>query len=143
MATLFEAATGLDGEVDGAAEVHQVGIRLVLDFQLPLLFFFLILGTIVGLVFFIVAAFGFPKNLGLQLLVGVLVLLPFGVKFEDVEAILHFQLIIEADSVRDLIFFLYQIQLLFDCWIVFVPVLSHLKKNLNHILSPLVNVGFM
>jgi hypothetical protein len=70
-------------------------------------------------------------------------LFPLWVKFENVECVLCLNLIVQAEAMGDLIFFLYKIEFLLDCWVVLIPVLTHLEKHLNHILHALINISLV
>jgi hypothetical protein len=70
-------------------------------------------------------------------------LLPFCIELENVQSIHGFNFIVQPNLMCDLILFLHQIKLLFDCWVILVPVLAHLEKNLDHVLHALVDIGLV
>jgi hypothetical protein len=45
--------------------------------------------------------------------------------------------------VGDLILVFYEIQFLFDSWVVLVAVFAHLEEHFNHILHALIDVGLV
>ena len=59
------------------------------------------------------------------------------------EGILHLQLIIQSDPVRDLLVLFDQVESFRDDWVVLELVPPDLEQNLNHILNPLVDRPFM
>lgn len=59
------------------------------------------------------------------------------------QALLHLQLVVQSDPMRDLLLLLHQIQPLRNCRVVLVLVLSHLEQHLDHVLAPLANGAFM
>jgi hypothetical protein len=71
------------------------------------------------------------------------VLFPFRIKLEDVERVLCLNLIVQTEAMSDLIFFLHQIELLLNGWVILVPILAHLEEHLDHILHALVDIGLM
>lgn len=78
-----------DGQVNRAAQVHQVGVGLVLDLNSLGFFVVLIIGAVIlriVVVLFIVACL--TKNLRLEPLVCFLILLIFRVKLENIQSIL-------------------------------------------------------
>jgi hypothetical protein len=71
------------------------------------------------------------------------VLFPFRIKLEDVERVLRLNFIVQTEAMSDLIFFLHQIELLLNGWVILVPILAHLEEHLDHILHTLVDIGLM
>jgi hypothetical protein len=91
MHSFFRIGARHDCQVDGSPQVDQIRIRLILDLHsllfLVLLIFGALIFVVVIVIVFIVACL--PKNLRLEPLVRILVLLPLRIKFEDVEAVLY------------------------------------------------------
>jgi hypothetical protein len=106
VATFFKIDTGHDSQVDCSPEIDEICIALILDLHLSFFLLFLI-RSLVGFVlifFFFVATLA--KNFGLELLVRLFVLLPLRIVFEDIEAVLSINFVIETDTMGDLIFLL-------------------------------------
>jgi uncharacterized membrane protein len=105
VATFFKVDTGHDSQVDCSPEIDEICIALILDLHLSFFLLFLI-RSLVGfvLIFFFVATLA--KNFGLELLVRLFVLLPLRIVFEDIEAVLSINFVIETDTMGDLIFLL-------------------------------------
>lgn len=144
MGTFLEATGRHYGQINGAAQVDEVGIRLIFDFQLPFfLFIVIILAAIIRTTFIFFTLVTFAKDFGLEFLVGFFILLIVGVKFEDVEPILYIDLVVQTRIVRDLIVLFDKVQFIFDGRKVFVLILSNLKEYFNHVLYALVDVGFV
>ncbi len=76
-----------DGEIDGAPEVDQVRVALVLDLDGLGLLVFLLRGRLVFVVVVLLVVADLAKDLGLQPPVGLLVLLPPLIVLEDIEAV--------------------------------------------------------
>lgn len=135
---------GVDGrhdrEVDCSSQVDQVGIGLVLDLHGLLLFIVFFLGALIVFVIIVLVITALAKDLGFELLVGLLVLFPLRVILEDVQTVLDVNLAVEVDAVRDLILLLHQVELVLDGWVVLEAVLAHLEEHLNHVLHTLVDV---
>jgi hypothetical protein len=105
VATFLEVDTGHDSQVDCPPEIDEICITLILDLHLSFFLLFLV-RTLVSciLVFFTIATLA--KDVGLELLVSLFMLLPLRIVFEDIETILSIDLIIETDTMGDLIFLL-------------------------------------
>jgi len=143
--TFFEASRRHDGEVDGSAQVDQIGVGLILDLDLFVGFLvFIFAAADVRIVFIIlVTAVSLAENLSPKLLIGLLVRFPVGVKFEDIKAILNLDLVVQSSVVCNLILFFDKIQLFLDRRIILVAVLSDLEQDFDHVLGSLVDVGFV
>lgn len=142
MSTFLEAAGRHDGQVDCTAEVDQISIRLILDLDLLLDLILLLVFAVRGIVTIIVfAVTSFAKNLSFELLICLFVLLPLRVKLEDIESVKNLPWPFEVDILmRDLVLFLYKIQLLLDRRVVLVSFSSDLEENLYHVLNALIDV---
>lgn len=70
-------------------------------------------------------------------------LLVRSIVLEDVQAVFHTDIAVQVELMRDLIFFLDEIELLADGRIVFVFVLPDLKQDLYHVLCALVDIGLV
>lgn len=146
MGALLESARRHDGQVYGTAEIDEIGVGGILDLRFSLLGLLFIVGTRdirVIVVVFVVAPFGFSQNLSLEFLVSLFVSLPIRIKLENVQTILNLKLVVQSRIVGDLILLLYQIQLVLDCRVVFVLVLSDLEQDLNHVLDSLVDISLV
>jgi hypothetical protein len=124
----LRVGTGHDRKVDGSAEIDEIGVGLILDFD-SLCLLFLLIGTvvIVIIVVVLVVVAALSKNLRFELLVRLLVLLPLWVELEDVQPILDIELAHQLHPVCDLVFFLHKVQLFLDGWVVFELVLPDLE----------------
>jgi hypothetical protein len=142
VATFFKVDTGHDSQVDCSPEIDEICIALILDLHLSFFLLFLV-RTLIGfvLVFFIIGTLA--KNFGLELLVGLFVLLPLRIEFEDIETILSINFIIETDTMGNLIFLLNQVEFLLDRRVVLVSILANLEQDLDHILNSFVDVGLV
>lgn len=85
--TFFETSRRHDGQVDGTAQIDEVGVGCVLDLYILFLdLFFIVTARHVGVAIFIflVTTFSLAQNLGLELFICFFVYFPFGVKLENV-----------------------------------------------------------
>ena len=132
-----------DGQVDGAAEVDEVGVGLIFDLHRARLGSLLLvraaLRVAAGCILLLAPAF-LAQNFRSQRLVGVFVLLPLGIKLENVQGIFHLHLIIKTNLMRNLVLFLNQVQLVANSRVVLVSVFAHLEEYFDHVLHPLVQV---
>lgn len=129
MSTFLKASRRHDGEIDGTAQVDQVCVGLILDLQLLVLFVVLVFAAadIRCILVVVIAFIGFSKNLGSELLVGLLVGFPIRVKLENIETVVDLDLVIKTGIVGNLIFLFDKIQLFLDSGVVLVAVLSNLE----------------
>jgi len=142
MTAFFKTAAALDGEVNCAAQTDKIGVSLVFDIHG---FFFLILLILRRCitVAVLVTALLFSQDLSLDFLVLGLMCFVVRVQLEDVETVFDLEVILKRVSMRNLILFLDEIQLLADSRIVLVLGAPDLKQHLDHVLSALVNVGLV
>ncbi|KAL1844922.1 hypothetical protein VTK73DRAFT_1506 [Phialemonium thermophilum] len=147
---LFGVGAALQGQVDGAAQVDQVGVGLVLDLEGLFLFVLVLVVVLVVVVFRIGRGRGSRSVVAalaqdgvLQLAVGLLVLLPALVVAEDVEGLLAVDVGVERDLVGDLVLLLDQVQLLAHGRVVLEAVAAHLEQHLDHVLHAAVDVGLV
>jgi hypothetical protein len=133
-----------DREVDRSPKIDEICVGLILDLD-RLLRFVLILAALVRavLISFTFAVGTLAQDFSFELAIRFFVCFKFRIKFEDVETVLCCQLVIKTRPVRNLVFFLHQIQLLLHCNIVLVLVLPDLEQHLDHVLYPLVDVRLM
>lgn len=137
-----------DGQVNRLAEVYQVRIRLVLNFQLLRLCRLLV--VLIRLVIVVVAILLpapipllapalLSQNLRLGPPVQLLVLLVLRIELEHVQSVHRVNLVVQVHLVRNLVLLLDQIQLVPDRRVVLEPVPAHLEQHLDHVLHPLVD----
>jgi hypothetical protein len=143
--TFFKASRRHDGKVNGSAQVDQIGVGRVLDLDLFVGFVVFVFATadirIVSIV--LVASISLSEDFSPELLVSLLVGFPVGVEFEDVEAILNLDLVVQSGVVGNLILLFDKIQLFLDRGVILVAILSDLEQNFNHVLGSLIDVGFV
>lgn len=127
MTCFFRIFACHDSEIYGPPQVHQIRIALVLNlyclFFLPLF----IVVAVVCLIATLLVITPFSKDISLQLFICLLILLPVGIEFEDIETVLNIDIVVQRYDMGNLVFFFYQIQFFLDSWIVLVFVLSHLE----------------
>lgn len=145
MSTFLEASRGHDGEVNGSAQVDQIGVGLILDLDLFVGFIvFVFAAADVRIVFVVlVTSISFTEDLSPKLLVSLLVGFPVRVEFENVKAILNLNLIVQSSVVSNLILLFDKIQLFLDRGVILVAILSDLEQNFDHVLCSLVDIGFV
>jgi hypothetical protein len=143
--TFLEASRRHDGEINGSAQVDQIGVGRVLDFDLFVGFVVFVFATAnIRIVFIVlVAAISLSEDFSPKLLVGLLVRFPVRVEFEDVEAILNLDLVVQSSVVGNLILLFDKIQLFLDRGIILVAILSDLEQNFDHVLGSLIDVGLV
>ncbi len=106
----LEVNTRHDGQVDCPPEVDKICVALILDLQILLFLCFLVIRTVVTFILVIfIAPICFSQYFRLQLLIGRFMLFPFWIQFEDIQAILHINLIFQPSPMRDLILLFDQI----------------------------------
>jgi hypothetical protein len=143
--TFLEAPRRHDSEVNSPAQVDQIGIRRILDLNLLVgLIVFIFTAADVRAVFIVlITSISLAENLSPKLLVGLLVRFPVGIEFENVEAVLDLDLIVQSGIVCNLVLLFDKIQLFLDRGIILVAILSDLEQNFDHVLGSLVDVGFV
>lgn len=110
--------------------------------MLLVLLFFLAVRRVV-VIFIVVVVAPFSENFGLQLSVLVFILFVVWIHPEDIEAILNVNFVVQTHLMCDLVVLLNQVQFLLDNRVVLEFLLSCLEQDLNHVLCPLVNIGFV
>jgi hypothetical protein len=143
--TFFEASRGHDGEVNGSAQVDQIGVGLILDLDLFVGFIVFVFAAadfrIVVVV--LVTSISFTEDLSPKLLVSLLVRFPVRVEFENVKAILNLNLVVQSSVMSNLILLFDKIQLFLDRGVILVAILSDLEQDFDHVLCSLVDIGFV
>lgn len=146
---LFEIERGHDGQVDGPTQVDEVGLGSIVDLELTLgvIRAFTVvrarprLAVCVGTA--IIAVFVFAQDLCFDRSITLLVLEKLGVGLKDVQALLDVELIVQADSVGNLIILLNKVQRLRNARIVLKAFSTHLGKHLDHVLHTLADLAFV
>lgn len=139
----FKVDTGHDCQVDSSTKIDQVSVGLILNIHLLFFGIGFILGTLILVLTILILIAVLAENLGLQLLIFLLVLLPVWIELENVQSVHCFDFIIQPDLMCDLVLFFHQIELLLNRWIILIPVLAYLEQYFNHVLHALVDIGFV
>src|SRR5204863_7063275 len=82
----------------------------------------------------------FTQDLSLQCLIGLLMLFPLRIEFENIEALLNIDFVIETRAVSNLILFFNKIKFFLDCGVVLVTIFSDLEEHFDHILDSLLDI---
>lgn len=146
MAGFFEIQTRHDCQINRTPKVDKIGIGLVLDFHRTFLFGFFFVRTIfrATLIFIILFVASFTQDFSLEFSVCFFILLPFGVKFENIQRVLNLNVFVGyVDVMGNLILFFNKVEFLPNRRIVLVAIFPDLKEYFNHILHSLVNVSLV
>jgi len=92
--TFFRVDARHDGKIYGFSKGDKISVALVFDLQCLLLLFLLVILTIIAIVLASFPITTLPKNLSFCSSVFLFVLLPLWIKLEDIQTILHVDLII-------------------------------------------------